>query len=67
VTEKQSPVEQSDDILGGTLVFTGTRVPAQTLADYLAAGDTIDDFLDDFPTVSRQQANEVVEARRYGL
>jgi uncharacterized protein (DUF433 family) len=59
VTEKQFPVQQSDDILGGTLVFAGTRVPVQTLVDYLSAGDTIDDFLDDFPTVSREQAVQV--------
>lgn len=44
------------DILGGIPVFFGTRVPAQTLFDYLTAGDAIDDFLDDFPTVTRGQA-----------
>jgi uncharacterized protein (DUF433 family) len=61
VTEKQFPVQQSDDILGGALVFAGTRVPVQTLVDYLSAGDTIDDFLDDFPTVSREQAIQVLQ------
>lgn len=55
VTAKNSPVQQDDDILGGTLVFTGTRVPVHTLIAYLSANDTIDDFLDDFPTVSREQ------------
>lgn len=58
---KQPPVQQSDDILGGTLVFAGTRVPVHTLIDYLSAGDTIDDFLDDFPTVSREQAIQVLQ------
>lgn len=49
-------VIRDEDVLGGTPVFYGTRVPVQTLIDYLSAGDTIDDFLDDFPTVSREQA-----------
>ena len=61
MTEKQFPVQQSDDILGGALVFAGTRVPVQALVDYLSAGDTIDDFLDDFPTVSREQAIQVLQ------
>ena len=43
------------DIMGGTPVFVGTRVPIQTLFDYLKAGQSIDDFLDSFPTVSREQ------------
>jgi uncharacterized protein (DUF433 family) len=51
------PVVHSDpDILGGTPVFFGTRVPVQTLLDYLTAGDSLDQFLDHFPTVSREQA-----------
>ncbi len=41
--------------MGGTPVFTGTRVPVQTLIDYLEGGETIDDFLDGFPTVTRDQ------------
>ena len=48
-------VTRSPEILGGTPVFTGTRVPIQTLLDYLKAGETIDDFLDGFPTVGRDQ------------
>ena len=44
------------DILGGTPVFIGTRVPVRTLLDYLAAGDSLEEFLDHFPTVSREQA-----------
>lgn len=51
------PVVHSDpEILGGTPVFVGTRVPARTLLDYLEAGDKLDDFLQDFPSVTREQA-----------
>ena len=49
------------DILGGTPVFAGTRVPAQTLIDYLEGGHSLEDFLDDFPTVDRLQAIGVLE------
>ena len=45
----------SPDIMGGTPVFAGTRVPVQTLLDYLEAGESIDDFLAGFPSVSRDQ------------
>lgn len=59
----QTPlVIRDDDILSGTPVFYGTRVPVQTLIDYLTAGDSIDEFLDDFPTVSREQATRFLEA-----
>ncbi len=51
-------IQRSPEILSGTPVFTGTRVPVQTLIDYLEAGDRLDDFLDDFPTVTREQAIE---------
>ena len=52
-----SPVVHSDpDILGGTPVFIGTRVPARTLLDYLEAGDSLNEFLEDFPSVTREQA-----------
>jgi len=47
--------------MGGTPVFVGTRVPIQTLIDFLTAGDTIDDFIDGFPTVSREQVIEYLE------
>jgi len=50
-----SIVTCSPDVMGGTPVFTGTRVPVQTLIDYLEGGETIDDFLDGFPTVTREQ------------
>jgi uncharacterized protein (DUF433 family) len=52
-----SPLIHSDpDILGGTPVFFGTRVPFRTLLDYLEGGDSLNEFLDDFPTVTREQA-----------
>ncbi len=50
-----------DEILGGTPVFVGTRVPVQTLLDYLVGGHTLDDFLDDFPTVNRAHATAALE------
>ena len=57
-----SSVFQSDpEILGGTVVFKGTRVPLQNLMDYLKGGYTLDEFLDDFPTVTRQQAIQGLE------
>lgn len=46
---------RSPDVMGGTPVFCGTRVPLQTLLDYLEAGDSIDEFLEGFPSVSRDQ------------
>jgi uncharacterized protein (DUF433 family) len=49
-------IVKDPDILGGTPVFRGTRVPFQALLDYLEGGDTLDEFLDDFPTVSRDAA-----------
>jgi uncharacterized protein (DUF433 family) len=54
-------INRSDDILGGTPVFAGTRVSVQTLFDYLEEGDTLDEFLDDFPAVSREHAIKVLE------
>lgn len=48
-------------VLGGTPVFRGTRVPFQSLLDYLEGGQTLDDFLDDFPTVSREAAVQALE------
>lgn len=49
------------DVLGGTPVFRGTRVPMQTLIEYLEAGRTIEDFLDGFPTVSKEQVIAFLE------
>jgi uncharacterized protein (DUF433 family) len=52
---KQSVVCRNAEVMGGTAVFYGTRVPVQTLLDYLEAGETIDDFLEGFPSVTREQ------------
>jgi len=54
-------VHTDPDILGGTLVFVGTRVPIKTLLDYLEAGDSLDEFLDHFPSVKREQAIAVLQ------
>jgi len=59
------PVIHSDpDILGGTPVFRGTRVPFQALVDYVEGGHTLDEFLDDFPTVSRDLAVQALDQAR---
>ena len=59
---KNSPIISiSPEIMGGTAVFAGTRVPVQTLLDYLKAGESIDDFLDGFPTVTREQVIALLE------
>jgi len=57
----QPIVTCSPDILSGTPVFTGTRVPVQALIDYLVGGETIDDFLTGFPTVKREQVVAFLE------
>lgn len=54
-------VTVSSDVMGGTPVFSGTRVPVQTLIDYLEGGESIDDFLKGFPTVTREQVIELLE------
>ena len=56
-----SLITSTPDILGGTPVFRGTRVPVQTLIEYLEGGQTIDDFLDGFPTVAREQVIAFLE------
>ena len=58
---KGSFISTSPDVMGGTPVFAGTRVPVETLLDYLKAGESIDDFLDGFPTVSREQVIVLLE------
>ncbi|MBZ5514636.1 MAG: DUF433 domain-containing protein [Acidobacteriia bacterium] len=60
-------IESSSGVLGGTPVFSGTRVPVQTLIDYLEAGDSIEDFMQDFPTVSRKQIIGVLEKAKAQL
>ena len=62
--EKRTIVHSDRDVLGGTLVFGGTRVPVKALYDYLEGGDSLDEFLEDFPSVSREQAVAVLEMGR---
>ena len=54
-------IDRNPDILGGTPVFSGTRVPVRILMEHLEAGDRLDDFLDDYPTVTREQAAGLLE------
>ncbi len=63
----RNPVRCDRGILGGTPVFAGTRVPVRTLLDCLAAGDRLDDFLEDFPTVKRAQAVAVLRMARSAI
>ena len=58
-------VDSQPDIMGGTPVFSGSRVPVHTLVEYLQAGDTIDDFLEGFPTVERCQVLAFLEAAEF--
>ena len=60
-------VHSNPDIMGGTPVFVGTRVPFQTLLDYLEGGDPLSEFLEDFPTVSREQAVAALEQAKDAL
>ena len=63
---KPSAVSRSPEIMSGALCFTGTRVPVQNHFDYLEVNSSIEDFLKDFPSVSRETARAVVELRRAG-
>jgi uncharacterized protein (DUF433 family) len=56
-----SVVSMSSEVMGGALVFVGTGVPVETLLDYLKAGESVDDFLEGFPTVSREQVVGLLE------
>ncbi len=58
---KQQIISRSPDIMSGAAVFHGTRVPVQTLLDYLEGGETIDDFLKGFPSVKREQVIAFLE------
>ena len=62
-----NPVVRDPLVLGGTPVFAGTRVPAQTLIDYLVAGDGLDEFLEQYPSVSREQALAALAVMRDAL
>jgi uncharacterized protein (DUF433 family) len=61
VVAPKGVIVRDPDVLGGTPVFRGTRVPFQALLDYIEGGQTIDDFLDDFPTVGREMAIDALE------
>jgi uncharacterized protein (DUF433 family) len=59
---KKKIVSRDPEVMSGELVFAGTRVEVKTLVDYLRAGHPLDEFLDDFPTVSREQAEGYLQA-----
>ena len=61
ISMKEPIITASSDVMGGTPVFAKTRVPVQTLLDYLKAGESIDDFLEGFPTVSKEQVVAFLE------
>jgi uncharacterized protein (DUF433 family) len=60
-TMKKPVISRTPDVMGGTAVFAGTRVPVETLLDYLEAGETIDDFLEGFPSVTRHHVIAFLE------
>jgi uncharacterized protein (DUF433 family) len=60
-------ISRDKDILGGTPVFKGTRVPVKTLWDYLKAGDTLNEFLEDFPSVKKDQAVLLIDSAQKSL
>jgi uncharacterized protein (DUF433 family) len=60
-------IHSDPETLGGTIVFVGTRVPVQSLFDHLGAGDSIDDYLEGFPSVRREQVLAVLEEFRREL
>jgi len=60
-------IERTRDILGGTPVFAGTRVPVQTLIDYIEGSHSVEEFLDDFPTVARVQVIGVLEMMKQSI
>ena len=64
---KPAVIHSDPDIQGGTPVFVGTRVPVKNLFDYLEAGDSLDDFLRSFPSVTREQAIAALELAREAL
>jgi len=67
MSNRSKVVHSDPNILSGTPVFVGTRVPLQNLFDYLEAGDTIDEFLKSFPSVSREQVIAALELAREAL
>jgi uncharacterized protein (DUF433 family) len=67
MTNKTAAVHRDPEILGGTPVFVGTRVPLRNLIDYLERGYSLDEFLDSFPSVSKEQAVAALEAAHAAL
>ena len=67
MTQCHQIVHSDPDILGGTPVFIGTRVPVRSLFDYLEGGDTLDEFLRQFPSVRREQAIAVLDLARESI
>ena len=63
----QTLVSRDPEIMSGALCFTGTRVPVKNLFDYLEGGSSLEDFLEDFPSISRESAVAVLEAAHRGL
>ena len=64
IKDLKGVVHSDREIMGGTPVFVGTRVPLQNLIDYLEGGESIEDFLDGFPSVKREQVIAVIEAAK---
>ncbi len=62
-----STIENTQDVLGGVSVFKGTRVPVRNLFDYLVAGESVKDFLVDFPTVSFEQVRHVLQSAEVAI
>jgi uncharacterized protein (DUF433 family) len=67
VTDPTTIIRSDPETLGGTPVFVGTRVPFQNLIDYLAGGDSLDEFLQQFPSVTREQAQAALALAREAL
>lgn len=67
MSSRPQVIHSDPDILGGTPVFVGTRVPFRNLIDYLERGHSLDEFLDEFPSVSREQAVAALEAAHEAL
>ena len=67
LVELKGIVHSDPEIMGGTPVFVGTRVPLQNLIDYLEGGESIEDFLDAFPTLKREQSIAVIEAGKLAM
>jgi len=62
-----STIENNKDVLGGISVFADTRVPVRNLFDYLVAGESIKDFLEDFPTVSFEQVRHILQSAEVAI